>query len=125
MGKSHSRPTRHPSEPLVIPAKAGIGCRRALNEPYGRLDLLDDQQLYTGVAADLAARVTQHKNGEGSKFCRRYGLDMLVLAEHHADIRDAIAREKAIKAWKRDWKIELIEASNPEWRDLSGDLAGL
>ena len=50
---------------------------------------------------------------------------MLVLAEHHADIRDAIAREKAIKAWKRDWKIELIEASNPEWRDLSGDLAGL
>ncbi len=81
--------------------------------------------LYTGVTADLAARVAQHKNGEGSKFCRRYGLNMLVLAEHHDDIREAIAREKTIKAWKRDWKIELIEASNPEWRNLSGDLTGL
>lgn len=78
--------------------------------------------LYIGVAADLSARIIQHKDGEGSKFCRRYGLDMLVLAEQHADIHDAIAREKAIKAWKRAWKIELIEATNPDWRDLSNDL---
>ena len=54
--------------------------------------------LYIGVAADLASRITQHKNGKGSQFCRRYGLDRLVLAEHHADIRDPIAREKAMKA---------------------------
>lgn len=78
--------------------------------------------LYIGVTTDLAARITQHKNGGGSGFCRRYGLDKLVLAEQHADIRDAIAREKAMKAWKRAWKIELIEANNREWRDLSDDL---
>ena len=81
--------------------------------------------LYIGVAADLASRITQHKNGKGSQFCRRYGLDRLVLAEHHGDIRDPIAREKAMKAWRRAWKIELIEAANPEWRDLSQHLAGL
>jgi len=78
--------------------------------------------LYIGVTTDLAARIVQHKNGDGSRFCRRYGLDVLVLAERHADIGDAIAREKALKAWKRDWKIELIEASNLEWCDLSDDL---
>ena len=65
--------------------------------------------LYIGVIADLSARVSQHKQGKGSAFCRRYGLDSLVFAEPHAEITDAIAREKAMKAWKRAWKIEQIE----------------
>ena len=74
--------------------------------------------LYVGVTTNLAARVDQHRRGEGSGFCRRYNLRRLVLAEEHGEIDFAIAREKALKAWKRDWKIALVEESNPEWRDL-------
>ena len=74
--------------------------------------------LYIGVTADLPPRISQHKQGKGSAFCRRYGLNRLVYAEPHAEIADAIAREKAMKAWKRAWKIELIERGNPKWRDL-------
>ncbi|MXP28966.1 GIY-YIG nuclease family protein [Porphyrobacter algicida] len=80
------------------------------NKPHG--------VLYIGVTADLSARMAQHRAGQGSAFCRRYGLDRLVLIENHASITGAIAREKAMKAWKRAWKIELIEANNCEWRDL-------
>lgn len=79
--------------------------------------------LYVGVTSSLHARVEQHKRGEGSEFCRRYNLHTLVLAERHERIEDAIAREKAMKAWKREWKIRLIEEQNPEWRDLFSLLA--
>ena len=79
--------------------------------------------LYIGVTTDLPSRVNQHRNGTGSAFCRRYNLDKLAFAEEHATVIEAIAREKAMKAWKRDWKIELIEKANPEWRDLWDDLA--
>ena len=78
--------------------------------------------LYTGVTADLPARICQHRDGKGSAFCRRYGLTRLVHCEPHERIDEAIAREKAIKAWKRRWKIALIEQSNPQWRDLSEHL---
>ena len=74
--------------------------------------------LYVGVTADLAARIWQHRSGEGSDFCKRYKLTRLVLVEPHGSIEDAIAREKMLKAWKRAWKIELVEASNPRWLDL-------
>ena len=60
----------------------------------------------------------QHRTGKGSAFCRRYGLDRLVYAEPYPDILDAIAREKAMKAWKRASKIDLIETTNPGWNDL-------
>ena len=76
--------------------------------------------LYIGVTSDLVERVDQHRRGTGSAFCRKYGLKTLVLAEEHATIDEAIAREKAMKAWKRAWKVELIERANPEWRDLFG-----
>ena len=79
--------------------------------------------LYIGVTADLVTRVAQHRTGAGSSFCRRYRLFRLVLAEHHASIDDAIRREKLLKTWQRAWKIELIEAANPTWRDLWDDLA--
>ena len=74
--------------------------------------------LYIGVTTDLPARVFQHREGSGSSFCRRYNLTRLVLAEEHGRIHEAIAREKAMKAWKREWKIELIERGSLHWNDL-------
>ena len=79
-----------------------------------------DGVLYIGVTSDLSRRIVQHREGKGSAFCRRYGLKRLVYAEEHDSIGDAIAREKAMKAWKRAWKIELVEGVNPEWDDLFG-----
>ena len=73
---------------------------------------------YIGPTADIAARVHQHRDGTGASFCKRYNLTKLVLAEPYPLIEEAIAREKAMKAWKREWKIAAIEKANPEWRDL-------
>ena len=87
----------------------------------GWVYIMTDKQggvLYTGVTADLAARVAQHRAGEGSAFCRRYGLRRLVLAEPYPTIDEAIAREKAMKEWHRAWKIRRIEEDNPDWDDL-------
>jgi len=80
--------------------------------------------LYIGVTANLAARVAQHRAGEGSAFCRKYKLTRLVLAEQHDEIDDAIRRGKLLKTWKRAWKIELIEKANPQWHDLWDHLPG-
>ena len=80
--------------------------------------------IYTGVTADLARRVLQHRTQHGSKFVKRYDLFRLVYAEHYERIDEAIAREKAIKKWRRAWKIELIEKANPEWLDLYNSLIG-
>ena len=80
--------------------------------------------LYVGVTSDLPTRVAQHRAGTGSKFCRGYKLTRLVYAEQHESIAEAIHREKMIKAWKRAWKVELIEGVNPKWRDLWDDLVG-
>jgi putative endonuclease len=74
--------------------------------------------LYIGVAADIVMRVAQHRTRTGSKFCRKYNLRRLVLAEPYPTIEEAIAREKAMKEWHRAWKIEQIEKSNPNWQDL-------
>jgi putative endonuclease len=79
--------------------------------------------LYTGVTAHLAARIDQHRRDRGAACCRRYGIKTLVLAEPHATIADAIHREKMHKAWQCAWKIALIEASNPGWRDLYDQIA--
>ena len=80
----------------------------------------------TGVTADLARRVSQHREGHGgSFFAKRYHVARLVHAEEYPTIDEAIAREKAIKKWRRDWKIALIEEANPEWSDLYPDLIGL
>jgi len=74
--------------------------------------------LYVGVTSDLARRVWQHRTGAVEGFTSRYGVHHLVWYEAHERIVDAIAREKAIKFWKRAWKLELIERSNPDWLDL-------
>ena len=74
--------------------------------------------LYTGVTADLAARVMQHREGKGGAFTSKYKCTRLVYIEHHSTIGEAIARAKAIKAWQRMWKIAAIEKQNPSWDDL-------
>jgi putative endonuclease len=74
--------------------------------------------LYIGVTANIAARVTQHRDGTESDFCREHGLTRLVYVEVHPRIDEAIAREKALKAWKRSWKLNLIGQANPDWDDL-------
>lgn len=74
--------------------------------------------LYIGVTADLPPRITQHREGRGSLFCREHGLTRLVHAEYFEEIHNAIVREKAMKKWKRQWKLRLIRRHNPEWRDL-------
>jgi putative endonuclease len=79
--------------------------------------------LYVGVTADIDQRLWQHRNGMGSKFCRKYGIDRLVLVEEYPTIEEAITREKQLKNWRREWKIELIEAANPEWVDLGYSFA--
>jgi putative endonuclease len=74
--------------------------------------------LYIGVTNDLIARISAHKDGIGSTFTRTYGVTWLVWYELHARIESAIQRETSIKRWPRKWKLELIERSNPDWRDL-------
>ncbi len=78
--------------------------------------------LYSGVTGDLAQRVHLHKAGKGGAFTRKYGVHQLVDAEPFSDVHEAIAREKAIKTWRRAWKLQLIEHDNPEWRGLSPEL---
>lgn len=74
--------------------------------------------LYTGVTSDLPARIWQHRNEVIEGFTECHHVHDLVWLELHETMESAIAREKAIKAWKRAWKIELIEKTNPYWRDL-------
>jgi putative endonuclease len=81
--------------------------------------------IYTGVTAHLAQRMVQHRGRKGSKFTSEYGAVRLVHAEPYPTIEEAIAREKAIKTWLRNWKIELIERENPNWLDRFDELVGL
>ncbi len=80
--------------------------------------------LYVGVTNDLRRRVSEHKLGEVEGFTSHYHVKRLVYYEAFDDIRDAIQREKALKAWKRQWKIELIERDNPDWQDMFAVVAG-
>jgi putative endonuclease len=79
--------------------------------------------LYVGVTADLPRRAFEHREGMTPGFTRRYGCKMLVCYEFHEDMLAAIAREKQLKAGPRKQKLALIEAMNPDWRDLYPDLA--
>jgi putative endonuclease len=70
------------------------------------------------VTADLSSRFQQHSLGKGSKFCKKYNIHILVYYELFNDINMAIKREKQLKEWKRDWKLELIRKRNPNLDDL-------
>ena len=74
--------------------------------------------IYIGVTNDLNRRIPEHKEAKGSGFTARYGVHRLVWYEEHFDIRDAIQREKSLKRWPRQWKIDLIETTNPDWNEL-------
>ena len=74
--------------------------------------------LYAGVTSDLIKRVWEHKSDLVDGFTKKYGVHTLVWFEMHESMDSAITREKSIKGWKRRWKLELIEASNPDWQDL-------
>jgi putative endonuclease len=78
--------------------------------------------LYIGVTSDLAKRVWEHKNGVVRGFTDRYGVNKLVYCEPFGDAESAIGREKQMKKWRRTWKIQLIEDSNPEWKDLYDEI---
>jgi putative endonuclease len=75
--------------------------------------------LYIGVTSDLLARMCQHRTATGGRFTSRYAVFRLVRYEMFADMPSAIAREKQLKNWHRDWKINLIERDNPHWADLA------
>jgi len=77
---------------------------------------------YIGVTSDLNGRVWQHVNGEGSQFVKKYRLFDLVFFEHFERITDAIDREKQLKNWHHDWKVNLIKSMNPEMKDLKDQL---
>jgi putative endonuclease len=74
--------------------------------------------LYLGMTNDLNKRVYQHKNNLADGFTKKYNVHNLVYYEIHNDVYNAITREKQLKKWNRQWKIELIETNNPEWNDL-------
>ena len=78
--------------------------------------------LYIGVTNDLKKRIYEHKNDLVVGFTKKYQVHTLVHFEETSDILSAIGREKNLKAWKRKWKLELIEDSNPDWKDLYDEL---
>jgi putative endonuclease len=79
-------------------------------KPYGTL--------YIGVTNDLSRRVYEHRQGTASAFTKRYGVTRLVWYEQYQTVPVAIQRETSLKRWKRDWKIDLVNKTNPEWGDL-------
>jgi putative endonuclease len=86
------------------------------NKPRGTLCI--------GVTSDLIARIWQHKNDLVESFSEKYEVHLLVYYEMHATTQDAILREKQLKKWNRDWKIELIEGFNENWVDLYVKIVG-
>ncbi len=75
--------------------------------------------LYIGVTNNLERRIAEHKNATFDGFTKKYHVHNLVYFEETSDVHSAIAREKQLKNWHRDWKINLIEKTNPDWKDLS------
>lgn len=86
------------------------------SQRHGTLDV--------GVTSDLVKRIWEHRNDMVEGFTRQYRIHTLVYDEQHADMTAAITREKQLKKWNRAWKIELIERTNPHWRDLWPEIAG-
>jgi putative endonuclease len=76
-----------------------------------------------GVTGNLIQRAHQHREGEFEGFSQKYGCKTLVWFEQHSEIGAAIAREKELKKWRREWKLALVEKANPQWRDLFDDFS--
>jgi putative endonuclease len=78
--------------------------------------------LYIAMTDDLLRRVWEHQTGAAAGFSRKYGVKMLVWFERHESRESAFLRERQLKKWNRRWKLELIEQSNPDWKDLANEL---
>ena len=91
------------------------------DDPFIAVYMMADRArgtIYIGVTNSLGRRVPEHRDGTGSRFTARYAVRRLVWYEEHFDVRDAIQREKSLKRWPRQWKIDLIEKTNPNWNEL-------
>ena len=112
----------HDANLVVTPAQAGVPLSPQVSfEQGGHVYIMADRYrgtIYIGVTADIASRTVQHREGKGGKFTSHYELTRLVYVEHYEEIEEAIAREKAMKKWRRAWKIRQIEQQNPNWDDL-------
>lgn len=106
----------------VIPAQAGIQYNKEMQYYIYILANKRNGTLYIGVTNDLKRRVYEHKEKLIEGFTKIYSIDRLVYFEATPDVRSAIAREKCLKEWHRNWKLKLIEKENPEWKDLYDDL---
>jgi putative endonuclease len=103
-----------------MPAFAGMTMERGMSKQYYVYILANRKNgtLYVGITSDLPKRISEHKQKTHSGFTKTYDVHRLVYYEAYEDSQTAIAREKAVKAWKRQWKINHIEKKNPDWRDL-------
>ena len=106
---------------VVLVAGAGIGLLAEKQPVVYIMASGRNGTLYTSVTSDLIRRIYLHRSGEVEGFTARYNVKRLVWFEVHGMMEPAIVREKRIKAWKRQWKIDLIEKENPLWRDLAED----
>ena len=128
----HSRPASVTFAPAVIPAKAGIHEFKIVSVKSGGVLMASyyvyilasrkSGTLYIGVTNDLVRRVYEHKKGLVGGFTKKYKVHKLVFFEEADDVNGAIIREKQMKKWNRNWKVELIEKGNPEWKDLYPEL---
>ncbi len=127
MADVYRSPNEPPFDP-VIPAEAGI---HILDVSQGvkcgyvyMLASKPNGTLYIGATSNLVRRVSEHREGIVDGFTKRYGVHRLVYFERYESIVSAISREKQMKKWRRAWKVGLIQAYNPEWKDLYGSLVG-
>ncbi len=107
---------------FVIPAEAGIQRKNEKTvDKQPAVYILASKRngtLCIGVTSDLVKRIWEHRNDVIEGFTKRYGVHQLVWFELHESMESAIQREKKLKEWKRVWKLELIEKTNPDWQDL-------
>jgi len=110
----HSGESRTRSEALALSSEASVNKQPAVYILASKRN----GTLYIGVTSDLVKRIWEHKNNMVEGFTKHYGVHQLVWYEVHESMESAIEREKRLKEWKRKWKLELIESSNPNWQDL-------
>jgi putative endonuclease len=111
----------HGFPPEPVPAKAGAGMTNVVMMKSFYVYILSSRRhgtLYIGVTSNLIKRVFEHRENLANGFSSKYKVHHLVYYEEHTNIASAIVREKQIKKWHRQWKINLIERTNPEWLDF-------
>ena len=123
----YAPPIRHdpssviPAVPGSIMSGAGTGIQKCAMNKQPAVYILSSKRngtLYVGVTSDLIKRVWEHRNNLVDGFTKRYGVHRLVWYELHKSMESAIKREKRLKEWKRKWKVQVIEKTNPNWEDL-------